>query len=54
MAGRLAWRGNKRLKLGKVEATGDRTIVVEVVTVDNSLVSRMHVDRESGRISWPD
>ena len=54
MEGRLAWRGNKRLKLGKVEAKDAKTIVVEVVTVDNSLVRRMEIDRKSGRISWPD
>ena len=45
---RLARRGNKRLKLGEVTQTDDDTIVADVVTVDDSLVRRMQVDRHTG------
>jgi len=43
--------GNKRLKVGKVDADGT-AITVEIVTVDNSLVQRMKVDRSSGKIVY--
>jgi hypothetical protein len=43
--------GNKRLKVGKVDA--DTTAVTaEIVTVDNSLVQRVKVDRSSGKIEY--
>ena len=43
--------GNKRLKVGSVNAdTGN--IIAEVVTVDNSLVQRMQVDRSTGTIEY--
>ena len=48
MQSRLAWRGNDRLKVGKVEATGENTIVAEIVTVDNSLVRRVEFDTKTG------
>jgi hypothetical protein len=43
--------GNKRLKLGNVNAVGG-TIAAEVVTVDNSLVQRMKIDRSTGKIDY--
>jgi hypothetical protein len=43
--------GNKRLKVGSVNAdTGN--IIAEVVTVDNSLVQRVKVDRSTGNIEY--
>lgn len=48
---RLARRGNKRLKLGAVKMINDDTITADIVTVDESLVRRLSVDRHSGRIS---
>jgi len=44
----LDWHGNKRLKLGKVEAKDDDTVVADIVTVDDSLVQRLEIDRHSG------
>jgi hypothetical protein len=43
--------GNKRLKIGNVNADGG-SIAAEVVTVDNSLVQRMKVDRSTGTIEY--
>jgi hypothetical protein len=43
--------GNKRLKVGKVDAD-TAAITAEIVTVDNSLVQRMKVDRSSGNIEY--
>lgn len=43
--------GNKRLKVGKVDADA-AAITAEIVTVDNSLVQRMKVDRSSGDIEY--
>ena len=47
--GRLAWRGNDRLKVGKVTEKDDKTIVAEIVTVDNSLVWKVEVNRKTGQ-----
>lgn len=44
----LAVQGNERLKLGKVEAVDDDTITVEIVTLDDSLVNKLAVDRHTG------
>ena len=44
----LAWRGNDRLKVGKVEQKNDTTYVAEIVTVDNSLVEKLEIDRRTG------
>lgn len=44
----LAWRGNERLKVGKVVQTDDDTIVAEIVTVDDSLVHKFAIDRDTG------
>jgi hypothetical protein len=43
--------GNKRLKIGNINAVGG-TIAAEVVTVDNSLVQRMKIDRSTGNIDY--
>lgn len=47
---RLRQIGNDRLKLGEVAEAGDELITVEIVTVDDSLVDRLEVDRHSGGI----
>lgn len=49
-AQRLERYGNERLKLGEVKAVDEHTITVDVVTVDNSLVRRLSVDRDNGAI----
>ena len=53
--GYLDWRlerlGNKRLKVGDVKADKG-TIVADVVTVDNSLVQRLKIDRSTGAIDY--
>ncbi len=46
---RLILAGNDRLKVGTVEAIDEETIVVEIVTVDDSLVVRREIDRDTGR-----
>jgi hypothetical protein len=44
---------NKRLKIGDVKSdTG--TITADIVTVDNSLVQRLKVDRHTGVIEYQD
>jgi hypothetical protein len=42
---------NKRLKVGDVKAD-DTTITADIVTVDNSLVQRLKVDRHTGAIGY--
>lgn len=49
IAGRLAMSGNKRLKVGQVTEKNADTITAEVVTVDNSLVRRMEINRHTGQ-----
>jgi hypothetical protein len=44
---------NKRLKVGEIKVD-DGTITAEVVTVDNSLVQRLKVDRHTGAIDYQD
>jgi hypothetical protein len=44
----LKWHGNERLKVGEVKELDDDTIVAEIVTLDDSLVDRLEVDRHSG------
>jgi hypothetical protein len=46
----LSMQGNDRLKLGKIEAVDDDTITAEIVTVDDSLVRKLAVDRHSGQM----
>jgi hypothetical protein len=46
---RLILSGNDRLKVGSVEAIDDKTLMVEIVTVDGSLVVRRNIDRGTGK-----
>lgn len=46
---RLEWRGNDRLKVGKVVDKDETTITAEIVTVDDSLVRRIEIDKATGR-----
>jgi hypothetical protein len=43
--------GNKRLKVGNINADNS-AITAEIVTVDNSIVQRMKVDRSTGAIEY--
>ena len=45
---RLIMRGNDRLKVGQVTQKDDDTYLVDVTTVDDSLVRQVEVDRDSG------
>ncbi len=49
LEGRLAWHGNDRLKVGKVADKDDKTITAEIVTVDNSLVQTLTIDKATGQ-----
>ncbi len=40
--------GNKRLKLGEVKEVDADKITAEIVTLDNSLVQRIEIDRHTG------
>jgi hypothetical protein len=51
VASQLEHLNNKRLKLGDVNS-GDSTITADIVTVDNSLVQRLKIDRHSGAITY--
>ena len=44
---------NKRLKVGEIKVD-DGTIIADVVTVDNSLVQRLKVNRHTGAIDYQD
>jgi hypothetical protein len=46
---RLIMRGNDRLKVGKVTEKDDTTYLVQIVTVDDSLVRELEIDRNTGR-----
>lgn len=46
--GILAWQGNDRLKVGEVTEQDDNTILIEIMTVDDSLVQRIAMDRTTG------
>jgi hypothetical protein len=48
LEGQIAWTGNKRLKVGGVEQKDEETYVAEIVTVDDSLVQRVEVNRNTG------
>jgi hypothetical protein len=47
----LAAGGNKRLRVGKVEALDDDAIEAQIETVDGSLVATYKVDRHTGAIA---
>jgi hypothetical protein len=53
LSSQLERLNNKRLKLGDINSA-DGTISADVVTVDNSLVQRLKVDRHSGAITYED
>ena len=42
---------NKRLKIGDLKSD-DGTITADIVTVDNSLVQRLKIDRHTGAIQY--
>ncbi|MBI2737116.1 MAG: hypothetical protein HYX38_11305 [Rhodospirillales bacterium] len=42
---------NRRLKIGEVKSD-DGTITADIVTVDNSLVQRLKIDRHTGAIEY--
>lgn len=48
LEGHIAWMGNERLKVGTVEAKDEDTYLAEIVTVDDSLVHTVAVDRNTG------
>ncbi len=45
---RLIMKGNDRLKVGQVTEGDQKTYLVDIVTVDNSLVRQVEVDRNNG------
>jgi hypothetical protein len=45
---RLIMDGNDRLKTGQVAEKDQETYLVDIVTVDNSLVRQVEVDRDNG------
>jgi hypothetical protein len=49
MQARLIKRGNDRLKVGKIIEKDDTTYLVQIVTVDDSLVRELEIDRNTGR-----
>ena len=51
ISAQLIMQGNDRLKVGGVVSQGEDTYVVDIVTVDDSLVMQIEVDRDSGRRS---
>ena len=51
ISAQLIMQGNDRLMIGSVTTQGEDTYVVDVVTLDNSLVMQIEVDRDTGRRS---
>ena len=51
LASQLERLNNKRLKIGDIKSD-DGTITTNIVTVDNSLVQRLKVDRHTGAITY--
>ena len=51
ISAQLIMQGNDRLKVGGVVSQGEDTYVVDIVTIDDSLVMQIEVDRDSGRRS---
>jgi len=51
LAAQLERLNNKRLKVGDINS-GDGIITADIVTVDNSLVQRLKVDRHTGSITY--
>lgn len=50
---RLIMRGNDRLKVGQVTEKDQDTYLIDIVTVDNSLVRQIEVDRDNGMPRGP-
>jgi hypothetical protein len=48
VSARLIMRGNDRLKVGQVTEKDEDTYLVDIITVDNSLVRQVEVDRDNG------
>jgi hypothetical protein len=51
LSAQLERLNNKRLKIGDINSS-EGTITADIVTVDNSLVQRLKVDRHSGAITY--
>jgi hypothetical protein len=51
LEGLIAWHGNDRLQVGDVTEQDEATVVAVIETVDGSLVQRIAVDRDTGRMS---
>jgi hypothetical protein len=51
LALRLERLNNKRLKIGDLKSD-DGTITADIVTIDNSLVQQLKVDRHTGAIDY--
>ena len=51
VSAQLIMQGNDRLKVGGVVSQGEDTYAVDIVTVDDSLVMQIEIDRDSGRRS---
>ena len=51
LASQFEQLNNKRLKLGDIKSD-DGTITADIITVDNSLVQRLKVDRHTGAITY--
>jgi len=45
----IEWKGNDRLKVGTVIETDANTITAEIVTIDDSLVHKIQIDKATGR-----
>jgi len=45
----IEWKGNDRLKVGTVIETDANTITAKIVTVDDSLVRKVQIDKNTGR-----
>ncbi len=50
----IAGSGNARLEAGKVAEKDGLTIVAEVVTVEDSLVQKLYIDRRTGTVLQAD
>ncbi|MCG7913051.1 MAG: hypothetical protein JAY71_04150 [Candidatus Thiodiazotropha weberae] len=48
VSARLIMRGNDRLKVGQVTEKDGDTYLVDIITVDKSLVRQVEVDRDNG------
>ncbi len=51
VAAQLIMQGNDRLKVGAVSSQGEDTYIVDVVTLEDSLVMQIEIDRDTGRRS---